>query len=336
MNSHGYLLPLLLLLFLSYSHAQSNIQGLNFVAPPKPFAGNPMLDVQGHGAEWIAVVPFAFTNKGSTAVNYNSTNFQWWGERLEGVETTIKMAKAAGLNVMLKPQVYVPGDWPGGIDFEEEAQWEIWEKNYTAYLSPLIELAEKYSVEIFCVGTEFKIAVQQRLPFWLDLIKNIRKEYNGQLTYAANWDEFFAIPPAFWQALDFAGVDAYYPLTASATPSVSELKGHWKPLIKKFHNWHRQHQRPIIFTEFGYLSVDGCAGKAWELEHVVRELPINQTAQANALEALFSSFWQQEWWAGGFIWKWFPEMQGHEGYPERDYTPQGKKGMEVLEHWYAR
>jgi hypothetical protein len=30
----------------------------------------------------------------------------------------------------------------------------------------------------------------------------------------------------------------------------------------------------------------------------------------------------------------FPNMRGHEGYPERDYTPQGKMAEEILRKWY--
>jgi len=295
-----------------------------------------MVEVQQHGAEWIAIVPFACNRKNSTQISYNLQNYQWWGERIEGVEKTIQLAKAADLQIMLKPQVYVPGDWPGGIDFKTDKEWEAWEKSYSAYLEHFVLLAEKYDVEILCLGTEFKIALKKRLPYWLNLIKEVRKIYCGKITYAANWDEFFSIQPAFWEALDLAGADAYYPLSEKATPAVQDLQNNWEPIVKKFNAWYAKHKKPVLFTEYGYLSVDGCAGKTWELEGKVKRLPINEQAQANALEALFSTFWEQPWWAGGFLWKWFPEMQGHEGYPERDYTPQGKKGASVLRHWYGR
>lgn len=92
--------------------------------------------------------------------------------------------------------------------------------------------------------------------------------------------------------------------------------------------------KQILFTEFGYLSVDGCAGKTWELEQNINQLPVNEKAQATAYEALFEHFWKKDWWAGGFLWKWFPNDQGHEGYFEKDYTPQGKLAEKKLRDWY--
>jgi len=65
-------------------------------------------------------------------------------------------------------------------------------------------------------------------------------------------------------------------------------------------------------------------------------LDINERAQANALNSLYEIFSQQEFWAGGFLWKWFPNMQGHEGYPDKDYTPQGKIAEDVISEWYGK
>jgi hypothetical protein len=72
------------------------------------------------------------------------------------------------------------------------------------------------------------------------------------------------------------------------------------------------------------------------LEKRIHQLNVNEKAQANALEALFQSFAGEPYWHGGFLWKWFPNMQGHEGYPEKDYSPQGKAGSLVLKTWYSR
>ena len=72
------------------------------------------------------------------------------------------------------------------------------------------------------------------------------------------------------------------------------------------------------------------------MEKEVHKRSINQQAQANAIEALFESFWNESFWAGGFLWKWFPDMQGHEGYPEKDYTPQGKIAEETIKNWYEK
>lgn len=91
---------------------------------------------------------------------------------------------------MLKPQVYIGGGWIGDMDFDTEEKWKEWEKNYRDYIMDFVDVAAKHNVELFCVGTEYSIAVVKREKFWRELIKEIRKSYKGQLTYSANWDSY--------------------------------------------------------------------------------------------------------------------------------------------------
>lgn len=311
--------------------AGPKMTGLSFVAPPNPFEKNPMPAVQAVGADWIAVIPFAYTLKGEASVHFNS-NRQWWGERPEGVRETIQLAKEAGIKILMKPQVYFPGSWPGDLDFDNDADWSAWEKDYETYLMTFVEIAKEMEVEMICIGTEFKQSETKREQFWRDLIKKIRASYTGKLVYAANWDCYDKVP--FWDDLDYIGIDAYFPLVDSKTPDIAALKKAWQKPLQQIRRLHKKVQRPVLFTEFGYLAVDGCAYNTWELESKVRRLPQNQQAQANALDALFEVFWQEPYWQGCFLWKWFPNMKGHEGYIAVDYTPQGKLGEEVIKKWY--
>lgn len=309
------------------------LKGLNFVAPPNAFSTNPMQEVQAVNANWIAVIPYAFTTATKANVYFN-TNQQWWGEKEEGVRTTIQLAKEAGVHVVLKPQVYIHGSWTGDLDYNTEAEWETWEKDYTDYIMTFAKLAEEFEVPVFCIGTEFKIGARKREQYWRTLIKQVRNIYQGKLIYAANWDEYMDVP--FWDALDYVGINAYFPLSSTATPSIESLKKAWMPHKKAIRKFYNKTKKPIVFTEYGYLSVDGCAYNTWELEGKVRQLKINETAQSNAIAALLDTFWEEPYWHGGFLWKWFPNMKGGEGYNNRDYTPQGKKGQDTLREWYAK
>ncbi len=312
--------------------AEAKMKGLSFVAPPDAFAANPMLSIQQLGADWIAVIPYAYTKVGEPHVHYDS-HWQWWGERPEGARKSIELAKEAGIKVMLKPQVYIPGSWPGDLDFDSDQAWESWEKDYESYIMAFAKMANELDVELFCIGTEFKISERKRTAFWRKLIRKIRNDYCGELTYATNWDHYQQTP--FWDDLDYIGVNAYFPLSDEKTPSVKQLIKAWQPTKKKMQTFAKAKNRPILFTEYGYLSVDACASKTWELEKKVKSLTINEQAQANAIQALFEVFWPEPFWAGGFLWKWFPNGKGHEGYPERDYTPQGKAGERVLKKWFT-
>lgn len=311
---------------------ENRIDGLSFVAPPRAFQGNPMVAVKNAHAEWISVIPYAYTKVEEPSVLYGQ-KWQWWGEKEEGIRETIKLAHQAGLKIMLKPQVYIPGSWPGDLDFKEE-EWKLWEADYTLYVMTYVKIAAESNVELFCIGTEFKIHEQRRSDFWLELIQKIRAIYKGKLVYAANWDCFDKTP--FWASLDYIGINAYFPLSDQKTPSIEALKEQWKEHKPKIKAIYDKYKKPILFTEYGYLSTDYCAGKTWELEAKVNQLAINHEAQANALAALYQSFQKEPYWQGGFLWKWFPEMKGHEGYPERDYTPQGKKSIETLRLYFDK
>lgn len=310
------------------------IDGLTVVAPPGPMTEGAMDKVKESNAGWITLVPFGFTRASGPPRVVFDTPRQWWGERPAGVRKTIQMAKARNLKVMIKPQVYMHGLWIGDLDYKEESDWIAWEKEYFNYVDTLLSIAEEEGAEMFCIGTECKKSVQKRTGFWNDLIAHARSKYSGKLTYSSNWDSYNQIP--FWDKLDYIGVSAYFPLTPRETPNVDQLKKLWRPIVKKLSKYARRHNKQMLFTEFGYLSVDGCAYRAWELEKKISQLDINEQAQMNAYEALFSSFWNESFWAGGFLWKWFPDMQGHEGYPEKDYTPQGKLSEKTINDWYEK
>ena len=309
------------------------LKGMTVVAPPQKYQGDPLVPLDELGVDYIKIVPYGFTRNGKTNVTYNIPR-QWWGEKEEGVVATIKLAKEKNIGVMLKPQIYIPGGWVGELDYETDEEWEEWEQNYREYIFHFLDIAIEENVDIFCIGTEFKKSVEKRPHFWNQLIEDVRKEYCGMITYSANWDNYKNIK--FWKDLDFIGVSAYFPLIEDKTPSVSKLVQAWKPIIKELKNYSSKQEVPILFTEYGYLSVDGCAGKTWELEKRIHSLKINEQAQANALDALYASFWEQDFWAGGFMWKWFPEGMGHEGYIERDYTPQDKKAIHIVKKWFEK
>lgn len=318
----------------SKPHIGPKLNGLTMVAPPKPFPTNPMTHVQDVHASWISVIPYAFTMIGNPSVRYAEHGGQWWGESPTGTATTIKIAHDAGIKVMLKPQVYVPNGWTGSLDFATNEEWEKWEAGYERYIMQFAHIADTTHAELFCIGTEFNNAIHKRTAFWTTLIDKIKTVYHGKLIYSSNWDDWDRVP--FWNQLDYIGLGGYFPLVEAETPSVEALKTAWQPIKERLKAFSEAQKRPIVFSEFGYLSVDNCGWRNWELEKGITERKINEQAQANCFEALFATFHEEPWWAGGFLWKWFPNGQGHEGYPERDYTPQGKIGEQMIKLWYGK
>ena len=131
-------------------------------------------------------------------------------------------------------------------------------------------------------------------------------------------------------------INAYFPLSDHKQPALDILLNKWKPIRRNLEAFARKINKAYLFTEYGYLSVDAAASRHWELEQYIHSRNINEEAQATAMKAILQSFAEAEHWLGAFLWKWFPGMQGHEGYPERDYTPQGKLGEGVLSEMYYK
>lgn len=323
---------IIFILFFAHCQAQ-NIKGLSFVAPSSPFEKNPMEEIKAVSAEWIALIPYAFSYINKPKVHHSS-NQQWWGERPEGIIESIRLAKEKGIKVMLKPQVWIPRGWVGEMDFLEESDWIVWENSYRKFLLEFVEIAINYDVEMLCIGTEFKIAIQKRESFWRTLIEDVREIYDGKIIYCSNWDSYENVP--FWDDVDFIGISAYFPLTPSKTPTKKELIKKWNPIVNKLSAFSEKHQKKIIFTEFGYMGIDQCAWKNWELEKVRRNMPLNEVAQQNAIDALFEVFWEKDFWAGGFLWKWFPNIDQQKAATHKDYTPQGKLALRTVQHWYDK
>ena len=261
---------------------------------------------------------------------------QWWGEKPVGVAKSIEYARKNGLKVMVKPQIWNREQgWMGEFDLDSEADWKEWEQQYENYVLPLAQLSDSLEVELFCIGTEFRLAVQKRPKYWEQLITKIRAVYKGKLTYAANWDNYNKVK--FWSQLDYIGIDAYFPLVDDATPNETDLLNAWEDPFSDILQLYEKHKKPVLFTEYGYRSIDRAAGKQYELEddwHYKGKG--NHVTQINAYKAIFQTFWTQPWFAGGFIWKWYPNHAEAGGNNNTDYTPQNKPVEQVIKEWYGK
>lgn len=306
------------------------INGISLTAVPQPIDEKELSRVCNVNANYVCLLPFAFVRSKEPRVYYNSGH-QEWGERPEGIADCIRIAHQCKLKVMIKPQLWIShGEYTGYLSFHEESDWKKFESEYTKYIFMLVAVADSSRADMFCLGTELDSFVKQRPAYWSWLIDTIRTVYKGKLTYAENWDCYDRFP--FWEKLDFIGINAYFPLSESKTPSVEELNKSWAKYALPMKNFSAQKKKQVLFTEFGYRSIDWCTRKPWD--SYSEALP-NGAAQMNAYTALFESFWNEPWFAGGFSWKWFDSNSRGDVPMETEYTPQGKPAMQVIEKWYG-
>ncbi len=315
---------------------KEKINGIAYVAPRSPEPENPFIFMEKVNANWVCIMPYAFCSAEVPVIRYNNER-QWWGERSEGIVKTIELAKERNMKVMLKPHVWVRGEgWTGDFYVESDEDWEKWEESYAEYMLDMAKIADSLDVELFCVGLEFKNVIDRRPNCWPALIKKVRKVYSGPLTYGANWDNFENIP--FWNQLDYIGVHAYFPLSDKPTPTVGDLMKAWEEPYHRIKKLQKEHKKPILFTEYGYRSIDKAAGKQWELPHGWRDTlsTPNTEVQKNAYEAFYLKFWNEPWVAGGFFWKWHGKHEDAGGLKNIQFTPQNKPAQNVIRAWYGK
>lgn len=313
--------------------ASKKINGVSFVASREEVGQEQVEEVVRVHANSAAVMPFGFIGKTNNPNIIFNTERQWFGETKDGAKQYITMLHKNGISVMLKPQIWISkGIFTGTLKMDTEAQWQQLEESYTDFLLTFANLAAEHDVDILCIGTELEQFVQNRPGYWDALIQKIRKIYGGKLTYAANWDEFDRVP--FWKQLDYIGVDAYFPLSGSQTPSVEELIAGWQPWKSKMLALCTNTQKPILFTEYGYRSMDYTAKKPWLVDRS-EERP-NMASQANCKRAIFSEFWNEKWFAGGYVWKWFVNHDTAGGENDNRFTPQNKPSLKIISDNYKK
>jgi hypothetical protein len=336
LNVHAWLVVLFVSLSVSGVAQYRKMGGVTLVSAefgPQEESGIPPL--KRIAANWICLTPFAYMDgKNDPEIHYE-VDRNWWGDYRENMVSVIADARKYGFKLMLKPHFWVEGSgWAGQLAFDEEG-WQTWERNYTDFVLKMARFAEEHRFELFCFGVELKSAVKNRPDFFIQLIDKIRAVYSGKLLYAANWDDFHRIP--FWDQLDYIGVDAYFPVTETVTPSVEEVRTIWREFVLQMKDFSYKKRKQIILTEYGYRSIDKPVWKQWEIEWVSDSLNVNLQAQVNSYEGLFQAIWDEPWLAGGFLWKWYPEKIHYTGLrANSDYTPQDKPAEAIIRKWYGK
>jgi len=312
--------------------AQKKINGVSFVASREEAAQSHVDEVLQINANSAAVMPFGFMRDVANPDIIFDTERQWFGETRKGAKQYIELLQKNGISVMVKPQIWVwKGEFTGTITMSTEAQWQQLEASYDAFILTYAQLAEETQAPIFCIGTELEKFVEHRPEYWQLLIKKIKEVYHGKLTYAANWDEYKRTP--FWEQLDYIGIDAYFPLSESKTPTVAELRKGWQPWKTKITELATRNNRAVLFTEFGYRSMDFTAKKPWLVDRT--EEGVNLQAQVNAKNAIFKEFWNEDWFAGGYVWKWFIQHEKSGGERDNRFTPQNKPAEATIREHFS-
>ncbi|PWI20869.1 hypothetical protein DI272_36245 [Streptomyces sp. Act143] len=287
-----------------------------------PAAARYLRDIGATGARWVTFTPTWYQRERTDSQLHPTEETA----SDAGLRRIVRRAHAAGLKVMIKPHVDLPGD----VDRAEIRPRDraAWFTSYRRFITHYADLAADTGAEQFAVGTELAGVSGDRAA-WTRTIDTVRDHYDGTLTYAANYDEYTKI--RFWKQLDLIGIDAYWPLAEKPTQDVARLRRAWRPIATRLAAFAERYDRRVLFTEAGYVSQRGSttAPYAWDLSERTGD-----AEQAAAYRALLETFTGRRWWAGVCWWMWDDWPDSGETPAQLAYTPHGKPAERVLrEEW---
>jgi len=322
---------------LGFSSCQSTLikdktNGISLVASRDSLTTNQLDYLLEVNPNAVALMPYAFLDTENGPQLYFNQERQWYGERPEGIEQAVRKLHQKEISIMMKPHLWLRnGSFTGDLNFSSETEWQEFESAYMDYILFYAEIAEEYNIEILCIGTELYNFVNKRPLFWQKLISDIKEIYTGKLVYAENWDKIDQVE--IWKELDFIGVDAYFPISEKASPSEQEIKNGWQKHKTLLANLSSQYQRPILFTEYGYRNIDYALKEPWNSERKL--YPKNHNLQARALKVLMEEFWREDWFQGGYLWKWH-QYEDSGGFENDRFTPQNKPAENIIKEHYRK
>jgi hypothetical protein len=244
------------------------------------------------------------------------------------VTTPLRWARERGMSVMLVPHIAYWGTkflWRGEINFATTEEWNTFFEDYEAWIVKMARLAEEGSAQVFCVGLEYSFA-QKDEARWRKIIAAVREVYHGKLTYGANWNEYPEVK--FWDALDYLGVLAYFPLTKSEDPSSAELTAAWEKRCAELQKFSKDNGKQFLFTEIGYNENARAAAEPWSFKtgglHAAE-------IQARCIDVVLKLPAKHPFIAGMYWWKWYPEIEHHETENYRIQTAPIKALL--AKHW---
>lgn len=273
-------------------------------------------DLKKFGVDAVALVPYGFSAPGSARVSFGGGNTM---ESDEGIADVAAEAHRRGMRVLLKPQIWTGRGFTGDLDYREPVARGRWFTDYGRFIDHYTAVATRIHADLLAVGVEFgRLSVYERE--WRGIIARARRGYTGPLTYAANFGPEFE-DLRFWDALDYIGLNNYYPLPDDLrTDSV----------VARVEAVARRSGKPVIFTEVGFPSVVGANREPW----AEPRRALSPQAQAECYEAVFRAFYDKPWFAGMYWWKVGTSAFG--GTDDGSNTPWRKPAMEVVGRWYRR
>jgi T5SS/PEP-CTERM-associated repeat protein len=322
----------------SSAFAQPAFKGMSYTSfNPTVLSGagsdQSLFNISLLGTDTVALNFWWYQDSVNSTSMYSDTNRT---ATAASIEHAIDQIHSLGMKVFLKPMLDVQdGTWRANIAPNDVDQWFA---NYTDFVGTFADMAQAKGVELFSIGCEFNLLENPtNTQRWIDVVDDVRSRYDGEVTYAANWNEggigggYELLP--WWDQLDYIGIDAYFPHSDVANPSLTQMQSSWNQVADVIEAWRVNREltdKQVIFTEVGLGSWNGSNVTPWETPP--QGSTSDEQEQADGYEALLSVMTQRDWWEGAFWWNW--ETNPIPG-STTGFTPQNKLVQDVLAGYYG-
>lgn len=267
--------------------------------------------LKGDNVNYVAINVIIYQNFYNSSSVYKDVNFTPATGPLVNI---IAHCHLKGMNVFFKVMVD-PKDGHSRTDISP-SDTDGWFASYKSIITQYARMAQTNDVEMFSVGCELKnLSGASYFTKWQDIINSVDSIYTvGDLIYCANWNEYENV--SFWDhaAIDYMGIDAYFPLNNLENPSFTQISNGWRNYgannwVNDISTFRGAHGKDIIFTEIGYRSANFAAKEPWK----ENSDEINLDLQVRCYKAAMEVWNPFTWFKGIFWWDWGTKIEGAMG-----------------------
>jgi hypothetical protein len=293
-----------------------------------------MTEAKRLGANWVSLTPFGRVwDLAPSGIDLTFEKPYLENER--ALSRAVEQAHRAGLRVLVVPHLWVEnGDWRGQIDPGDDAGWKKWAVDYRRFVLEWAKVAEASHVDMLSIGVELRsFATTTRAPLLTDVIHDVKGVYDGLLTYGANWDD--VMDTVVLGELDVIGLNAFFPLSKNYGASFDELADGGRQIRDRLRSLSLSWNKPVMFTEIGYTTRKDVTVEPWKWPDGMKDVVIDERAQAEGYAALLAPLLDEPWFAGCFVWRIYSDPDDMSQEARWGFSPRGKLAELVVRDAFA-
>ncbi|WP_226582679.1 glycoside hydrolase family 113 [Halobacillus litoralis] len=232
----------------------------------------------------------------------------------------INVLNENNIHVILEPFPFIQGGRYGETEWNPSNKKEWFVKWQTGVINPLIEdIANVYDIWGFNISSNL-VQLESMESEWIQMIQNTKNQYNGKVILRTNWwytavwsqetqNKFVEkINREYWKYVDFISTDAWFEITNTAVPDVTEIKERLKStnvynrnqnVLEEINRFHEVTGKDIFFGGFNIPALQYGLQFPWNEEVSNVKSP---EIQANGWQAYRESLEDLDYFLGFSVW----------------------------------